>query len=226
MPATKPVPPGRSLSIALLDHTDSFVHNIAHAIRRRGWDCDVIPREAQRLTELLDPTKYGGWILGPGPCTPAHAEVGRALVEKLVMAQADRRPLLGICLGLQTLAVALGGRVVRAREAVHGRNVTVRHDATGVLRGLPSPLEVTRYNSLVVAPSALPASLYATAFDPHGDIMALRHVTLPLEGVQFHPESWLDDGAGRVFDNWLEAVAAQAAGDTLPADLRRGRPYP
>lgn len=193
-------------SALLIDSYDSFTHNIAHALREAGCACEVVRHDEVTVAELLA-ADVGGWVLGPGPCTPEQAGIGLALVKSLVVDE-DERPFLGICLGHQTLAVALGGRVRRATRAVHGRRVRMMHDGTGVLEGLASPIEVTRYNSLVVDETTLPAPLLVTARDEDGEIMGLRHRRLPLEGVQFHPESWLDDGARGLFASWVDGLRA------------------
>ncbi len=195
-----------SRSAVLIDSYDSFTHNIAHALREAGCACEVIRHDQVTVAELLA-AEVGGWVLGPGPCTPEQAGIGLALVRALV-AEGDGRPFLGVCLGHQTLAVALGGRVRRAARAVHGRRVHMHHDGAGVLQGLDSPIEVTRYNSLVVDEDALPSSLVVTARDERGEIMGLRHRHLPLEGVQFHPESWLDTGARGLFGRWVDGLTA------------------
>jgi len=192
---------GDEPQVVLVDSYDSFTHNIAHALRAAGCRCHVVRHDDVTVDALLD-RELGGWVLGPGPCTPEQAGIGLALVQALV-SRDEARPLLGICLGHQTLAVALGGRVRRATRAVHGARVSMRHEGKGVLEGLPSPIRVTRYNSLVVDEATLPAALAVTARDADGDIMALRHRALPLEGVQFHPESWLDEGAHALFGRWV-----------------------
>jgi len=204
---TAEISPGEELGprVALVDSYDSFVHNIAHALRAQGFVCDVLRHDEVTVNELVAPT-FRGWVLGPGPCTPQEAGVGLALVRRLVE-RCDERPFLGLCLGHQSLAVALGGRVVRAARAIHGRRVPISHDGSGSLAGLPSPLEVTRYNSLVVDQATLPDELVVTARDEDDAIMALRHRSLPLEGIQFHPESWLDRGARGLFRTWFEGVS-------------------
>jgi anthranilate synthase/aminodeoxychorismate synthase-like glutamine amidotransferase len=144
-------------------------------------------------------------VLSAGPCTPAEAGICLTLIRRWVDG-AIAVPMLGICLGHQAIAVALGGRVLRANP-VHGRSVTIHHDARGCLAALPSPLSVARYNSLNVDLATLPADIEAAAWDEDGALMALRHRHLPIEGVQFHPESWLCPAAAPLFDRWVASLA-------------------
>lgn len=194
--------------VALIDNHDSFTHNVAHALREAGAECDVITSDVAMVDLLV--RGYGGVVLGPGPCTPSEAGVTLPLLERAL--GGGSLPMLGICLGHQALAVACGGRVVRASRPMHGQTVAVRHDGSGCLAQVPSPVDVARYNSLVVEEQTLPAALAVTARSDDGAIMGLRHRELPLEGVQFHPESWLDRGARVVFATWLAGITSCAPG--------------
>lgn len=194
--------------VLLVDNDDSFTHNVAHAIREAGARCEVVGNDLD--LETLRAARPDGVAIGPGPCTPHEA--GHTLAILRAALAEPFPPVLGICLGHQALAVALGGRVVRARRPVHGRRVRLVHDGGGCLAEVPSPVEVVRYNSLVVDGDTLPPDLAITARSDEGEIMALRHRTRRLEGVQFHPESWLDGGARALFSAWVRSLAGDATG--------------
>jgi anthranilate synthase/aminodeoxychorismate synthase-like glutamine amidotransferase len=172
--------------ILLIDNYDSFVHNLARYVRELGWDTEVV-RNDRTTTAAVLAAAPEHMILSPGPCTPDEAGVCLELVREM----SGTVPILGVCLGHQVIGQAFGGRVARARRPMHGRTSPVRHDGSGPFRGLPSPLRVTRYHSLVVAPEDLPPVLRATAWSDEGEIMALRHAAHPTVGVQFHPEALL-----------------------------------
>jgi anthranilate synthase/aminodeoxychorismate synthase-like glutamine amidotransferase len=192
--------------VVLVDNHDSFTHNVAHALREAGAACEIVTHEAELA--VLRAAGAQGFVLGPGPCTPAEAGVTVPLVAA---ALADFHvPMLGICLGLQALAIACGGRVVRSRKPLHGRRVVVAHDGSGCLAAVPSPVEVVRYNSLTVDEASLAPCLIVTARSADGEIMALRHQSRSIEAVQFHPESWLDGGARALFAAWVGALPSCA----------------
>jgi anthranilate synthase component II len=174
--------------ILLIDNYDSFVYNLARYFERLGHATRVVRNteiHAEEV-ELLGPAAI---VLSPGPCTPEQAGCSLALVRRF---HADV-PMLGICLGHQTIAAALGGRVVRAGEPVHGRTSPVHHNGRGVFAGLPNPLVGCRYHSLVVDEASLPESLEVTARTDDGVVMAIQHRSLPVVGMQFHPESILTE---------------------------------
>lgn len=183
--------------VILLDHFDSFTWNVAHGLAEAGAEVAVLPADrtsaealAERPPDLL--------VLSPGPGRPEAARVALEAVRRL----AGQVPILGICLGHQVLATAFGGRVGRAPAPVHGKAEPVRHDGRGLFRGLPQPMTAGRYHSLVV--TDLPADLEACAWSGDGCLMALRHRTLPIAGVQFHPDSFLTPEGGRLFRNVLD----------------------
>ncbi len=194
--------------ILIVDNYDSFTHNVAHALRGEGAECTLVASDAATAAELcaLD---VDGFVISAGPCTPTQAGVSLELVSQLGQRRPST-PLLGLCLGHQAIAVARGAVLRRATQPLHGKVTAVRHDGAALFEGLPSPLAVARYNSLVVEEGSLPSSLLATAWDEHDDVMALRHVTLPHVGLQFHPESWLCPHAIVLLHRWLNDTAEVA----------------
>jgi anthranilate synthase/aminodeoxychorismate synthase-like glutamine amidotransferase len=170
--------------LLLIDNYDSFVHNLARYFERLGVETLVVRNDAVDATavERLDPAAI---VLSPGPCTPNEAGASLEIVRHF----AARKPILGICLGHQTIGAALGAKIVRGKEPIHGRASQIVHDGTGVFGGLPSPLLVGRYHSLVVDENSLPSELAVTARTVDGAIMALAHRQWPVVGLQFHPES-------------------------------------
>ena len=195
------------MRILVIDNYDSFTFNVAGALERLGARCDVVPSDAVRLSDLAS-TSADGLVISPGPCSPSRAGVSLALCEALLRGEIDK-PLLGVCLGHQALAQAAGASIVRAARPVHGKAVAIRHDGLGIFRGCPSPtIVMTRYNSLVVDEGTLPPELEVTARSEYdGEIMALRHGTLPLVSVQFHPESFSSVGGEALFEAWLDDLA-------------------
>jgi para-aminobenzoate synthetase component 2 len=183
--------------ILVVDNYDSFVFTIVGYLSQLGADCEVIRNDAISPGAAAE---FDGVLVSPGPGTPEEAGVSMAMIE----ACAERaQPMLGVCLGHQALGVVFGATVGRAPELLHGKTSAVEHDGTGVLAGLPSPFTATRYHSLTIEPATLPDSLAANAHTASGVIMAVRHTSLPLHGVQFHPESVLTEGGHRLLANWL-----------------------
>jgi anthranilate synthase/aminodeoxychorismate synthase-like glutamine amidotransferase len=185
--------------VLLLDNRDSFVWNLAQALGALGAEPVVARSDAVDPAALAaDPPDR--IVISPGPRGPADAGNSVAVVRAL----AGRAPILGVCLGHQCIAEAFGGRVVRAPRPRHGRTSAVDHDGRGVLRGLPSPLRAARYHSLAVEEASLPAEVEVTARSEDGVVMGLRHRAWPVEGVQFHPESFLTPGGPALLRNFLE----------------------
>jgi len=186
-------------SVLLVDNYDSFTYNLAQALGALGATVDVVRADDARLLAAIDagPDRL---VISPGPGRPEAA--GRS--PQLVREAPERGiPTLGVCLGLQCAAIAFGARVVRAPEPRHGKTSFVRHDGQGIFRGVPDPTEATRYHSLMVEEASLPAELAVTARSDDGIVMALRHARLPLEAVQFHPESVLTKDGMRMLENFL-----------------------
>jgi anthranilate synthase/aminodeoxychorismate synthase-like glutamine amidotransferase len=171
--------------ILLIDNYDSFTFNLVQFFGDLGAECVVKRNDALSAEEALA-LRPEAIVLSPGPCTPNDAGICLDVVK---LAAERKMPLFGVCLGHQAIGQAFGGQVVRAREPVHGKTSEVFHDNTDIFAGLPSPFTATRYHSLIVQQSTLPASLVPTAWVEDGTIMGLRHATLPIYGVQFHPES-------------------------------------
>lgn len=185
--------------ILLIDNYDSFVHNLARYFRRLGAETLVLRNDAVDATEIrrLAPRAI---VLSPGPCTPNEAGCSLDVVRTFT----SEIPILGVCLGHQTIGAALGAEVVRAPEPMHGRASKIRHHGAGLFAGLPQPLSVGRYHSLVISPASLPPELLATAWTDDGVLMALAHRTQPVFGVQFHPESILTDCGFALLANFLQ----------------------
>ncbi|RMD94584.1 MAG: aminodeoxychorismate/anthranilate synthase component II [Alphaproteobacteria bacterium] len=191
--------------LLLIDNYDSFTFNLVHYLGELGAEVEVRRNDALSVEEALA-MRPAGIVLSPGPCDPDRAgiclELTRAAAETGV-------PLLGVCLGHQTIGQAFGGRVVRAGEIVHGKLGEIHHRGVGVFAGLPSPLRATRYHSLVVERESLPAALEITAELADGTIMGLRHREKPIEGVQFHPESIASEHGHEMLKNFLDMTAAR-----------------
>jgi len=199
--------------IVVLDNRDSFVFNLARHFHLLGAATLVIPSHTITVDDLwrLEPKAV---VISPGPCTPAEAGCSVAAIA----ACRGRVPVLGVCLGHQAIAAALGGVVVRGREPVHGRTSAVHHDGINLFAGIPSPMTACRYHSLVVAGDRLPAGLTVTARDDDGTIMAIAHEADRLYGVQFHPESILTRHGFRLLANFLVAAGIPHHADRV-ADL-------
>lgn len=185
--------------ILIIDNYDSFVFNLARYFRELACEVLVVRNDAISVTEI-DSMSPAAIVLSPGPCTPTEAGICLDVVRTL----SERIPMLGVCLGHQTIAAALGGEVIRAPEPVHGRTSQIEHNAVRLFDGLPNPMTATRYHSLVVRQESLPVCLRTTARTTDGLVMALEHVARPVFGVQFHPESILTVGGHRLLRNFLK----------------------
>lgn len=192
--------------LLLIDNYDSFTYNLVHYLGELGADVVVRRNDALdvQAAMALQPEAI---VLSPGPCDPAQAGICLALTAA---AAETRTPLLGVCLGHQTIGQAFGGKVVRCHEIVHGKMGVMHHAGQGVFAGLPSPFRATRYHSLVVERQTLPDCLEVTAWLEDGTIMGLRHRALPIEGVQFHPESIASEHGHQILRNFLDLAQVPA----------------
>lgn len=182
--------------ILVVDNYDSFVFNIVQYLAQLGAEVTVKRNDDVSIEEART---YDGVLLSPGPGTPEDAGVCMSIVREC----AGQVPIFGVCLGHQAIAAAYGATVDRAPELLHGKTSQVHHHGDGVLAGMPEPFTATRYHSLAVVPETVPAELIVTSTTDSGVVMSLRHATLPIEGVQFHPESVLTEGGHVMLANWL-----------------------
>jgi para-aminobenzoate synthetase component II len=213
--------------ILVIDNYDSFVYNLVQYLYQLGAECEVLRNDAVTPRRVAE-GGFAGVLLSPGPGTPEQAGV---CIEMVRHCAATRTPVFGVCLGLQAMAVAYGGVVGRAPELLHGKTSEVDHTGDGVFAGLPMPLTVTRYHSLAVAEGTVPDEFDVTARTVgKGVIMGLRHRELPVEGVQFHPESVLTQGGHRMLANWLadcgDPGAVARSHGLAPVVGRTGQPEP
>ena len=188
--------------LLLIDNYDSFTWNLVHYLGEMGAEVQVWRNDALDVQQAMA-MNPAGIVLSPGPCDPAQAGICLALTAA---AAETGIPLLGVCLGHQTIGQAFGGRVVRCHEIVHGKMGTMHHGGKGVFAGLPSPFQATRYHSLVVERETLPDCLEVTAWLEDGTIMGLRHKEKPIEGVQFHPESIASEHGHQLLRNFLDSA--------------------
>lgn len=196
------------MRILVVDNYDSFVYNLVQYIGQLGETCTVWRNDDDRLVDSTEDQaagrsvvqRFDGVLISPGPGTPSAAGQSIPLIKACIRHEV---PMLGVCLGHQALAEALGGSVVRADELLHGKTSPVWHDGSGVTRGLPDPVTVTRYHSLTVDEASLPDELVVTGRSDSGMVMSMRHVSLPLHGVQFHPESIMTSCGHRIVANWM-----------------------
>ena len=203
------------MRVLVIDNYDSFVYNLVQYLAQLGAEVTVRRNDEVDIEELA---AFDGVLVSPGPGTPERAGASIAAIH----AAAQRRlPLLGVCLGHQAIGAAYGGVVERAPELLHGKTSQVHHNGAGVLAGLPSPFTATRYHSLTVLPDTIPAELEPTGWTADGVLMAMRHRELPLEGVQFHPESVLTEDGHRLLATWMGA-SGHPVDDGVVAQLTEG----
>ncbi|HVN39929.1 MAG TPA: aminodeoxychorismate/anthranilate synthase component II [Myxococcota bacterium] len=195
------------MRISIVDNYDSFTYNLVQYLGELGAQVDVVRNDATDAESLLA-RRPDGVVISPGPGDPDDAGISLDVVRACAR---TRTPLLGVCLGHQSIGQAFGGRIVRARGLMHGKVSPISHDGRGVFRALPSPFDATRYHSLVIAEDSLPPVLEVSARTPDGEIMGVRHRELPIEGVQFHPESILTEQGKPLLRNFLEACAGGGA---------------
>ena len=183
--------------ILVVDNYDSFVFNLVQYLQQLGAECTVVRNDAVAAEEA---SKYDGVLISPGPGTPEKAGIS---VEMIKYCAQHSIPLFGVCLGHQAIGVAFGATVSRAPELLHGKTSLVYHQQEGVLADIPSPFTATRYHSLCVEKDSVPNTLHITGTTDSGLVMSMEHTTLPIQGVQFHPESVLTEHGHQMFANWL-----------------------
>jgi anthranilate synthase component II len=189
--------------LLMLDNYDSFTWNLVQYLGELGAAVKVVRNDAISLDEIAS-LRPDHIVISPGPCTPSEAGVSVPLIRRF----AGRIPILGVCLGHQAIGQAFGGRIIRAQRVMHGKMSSIVHDERGVFAGVPSPFNATRYHSLAIERASLPDVLDVTATADDGEIMAIRHREMPLEGVQFHPEAILTEHGMKVLGNFLNGVGA------------------
>ena len=208
--------------ILLIDNYDSFVHNLARYVRELGWEAAVLRNDAVTVGEIerLAPSHI---IISPGPCTPAEAGISTDVVRRL----GQTTPILGVCLGHQCIGAAYGGPIVRASRPVHGKTSVLVHDGTSIFAGLPSPIRVARYHSLVIAKADVPPALRVVAWSRDDrEVMAVEHREYPVVGVQFHPESAATEYGYAMLDRFLRGDRANVGHVAARADGAPGTPPP
>jgi anthranilate synthase component 2 len=188
------------MSLLMIDNYDSFTYNLVQYFGELGEDVRVARNDQITLAEIaaMKPDRI---CVSPGPCSPAEAGISVPLIQEF----GGKIPILGVCLGHQAIGAAFGGDIVRAPRIMHGKTVRISHQGTDLFAGLPTPYTVIRYNSLTIDPATLPDCLQATATAEDGDIMGVRHKTLPIYGVQFHPESVLSEHGHALMRNFLNS---------------------
>jgi anthranilate synthase component II len=184
--------------LLMIDNYDSFTYNLVQYLGELGEDVSVFRNDEITLEQIeaLHPSRV---VISPGPCTPSEAGISVPLIQRF----AGKLPILGVCLGHQSIGQAFGGKIVHAGQLMHGKTSEIRHNDCGVFHGLPDPLTATRYHSLVIEKKSLPACLEVTAWTDDGEIMGVRHRELLVEGVQFHPESILTEKGHELLANFL-----------------------
>jgi anthranilate synthase component 2 len=184
--------------LLMIDNYDSFTYNLVQYLGELGEDVRVLRNDEKTVAEI-DAMAPDRIVLSPGPCTPNEAGVSLELIERFK----GRVPILGVCLGHQAIGQAFGGKVVHAKTLMHGKVSRIHHSGKGVFAGLPTPYDATRYHSLAIERASCPADLEVTAWTDDGEIMGVRHLSLAIEGVQFHPESILTQHGHALLENFL-----------------------
>jgi anthranilate synthase component 2 len=187
--------------VLMIDNYDSFTYNLVQNLGELGQDVKVY-RNDEITLEGVEQLKPAHVVISPGPCTPNEAGISVPLIKHL----AGKVPILGVCLGHQAIGQALGGKIVHAKQLMHGKTSAIRHDGRGVFRGVPEGFTATRYHSLVIERASLPGDLEVSAWTDDGEIMGVRHRTLAIEGVQFHPESILTEHGHKLLQNFLRGA--------------------
>jgi anthranilate synthase component II len=189
--------------LLMIDNYDSFTYNLVQYFGELGQDVRVFRNDEIALDQIaaLKPAQL---VVSPGPCTPNEAGVSVPLIKRF----AGEIPILGVCLGHQSIGQAFGGKIVHAKQLMHGKTSAIRHTGAGVFRGLPQPFLATRYHSLVIERASLPECLEVTAWTDDGEIMGVHHRRFPVEGVQFHPESILTEHGHQLLRNFLQGAGA------------------
>ena len=195
------------MRLLMIDNYDSFTYNLVQYLGEIGADVEVIRNDSESLDALLE-RRPDGVVISPGPGVPQDAGVSIQVVEAFA---ARGTPVFGVCLGHQSIGVVYGGRIVRARSIMHGKTSQMHHEGQGVFEGLPDPFVATRYHSLVIEPESCPDVLEVTARTEDGEIMGVRHRELPVEGVQFHPESILTEVGKPLLENFLRTCAGDGS---------------
>jgi len=185
--------------LLMLDNYDSFTYNLVQYLGELGQEVKVY-RNDEITVDGVEKLKPAQIVISPGPCTPNEAGISVPLIKAL----AGKVPILGVCLGHQAIGQAFGGKIVHAKQVMHGKTSPIRHDSRGVFRGLPGGYTATRYHSLVIEKASLPAELEVSAWTDDGEIMGVRHRELAVEGVQFHPESILTEHGHALLKNFLQ----------------------
>ncbi|SEL01765.1 anthranilate synthase component II [Nitrosovibrio tenuis] len=198
--------------LLMIDNYDSFTYNLVQYFGELGEEVTVFRNDEIKLDEIeqLKPARI---VISPGPCTPSKAGISIPLIERYH----SRIPILGVCLGHQSIGQAFGGTIVHARQVMHGKTSPIFHNDLGLFHGLPNPFHATRYHSLVIEREGLPDCLEVTAWTEDGEIMGIRHKTLAIEGLQFHPESILTEHGHRLLANFLDQHTA--AGKAVPSAM-------
>ncbi len=196
--------------LLMIDNYDSFTYNLVQYLGELGEEVMVI-RNDEITLEAVQQLNPAGVVISPGPCTPDEAGISMDLIKRF----SGKVPILGVCLGHQSIGQAFGGRIVHAKKVMHGKTSLVFHDGKGIFQGMPNPFTATRYHSLVIERSSIPDCLEISAWTEDGEIMGVRHRTLPVEGVQFHPESVLSEHGHQLLGNFLQGNHIQQPSSDL-----------